>query len=132
MAEAKTVAYYRRLPYTRRVRVQQDSDGAAYFVAWIEELPALEIDGDTREEAFYKLNELFGDYVEMLLEHGDEVPEPGKWPPDGAGQVHQENLFVADQAKSTATVPFTAPPPWTIAKDAARLATKEIATLLEV
>lgn len=80
MSDQKDVSYYRRLPYTRRVEKREGSEGEPYYVARIEELPALRIDGETREKALHKLNESFDDFIDMMLEQGDEIPEPESWP----------------------------------------------------
>jgi predicted RNase H-like HicB family nuclease len=77
---SKPVSYYRRLPYTRVAEPRTDSDGSAYFVARLIEIPAMTIDGDTREEALLKLDEIFDDFISAMLEAGDEVPEPKAWP----------------------------------------------------
>ena len=92
MSSTRKVDHYRQLPYTRRVEPRGGKQGI-YFIAYVEELPALRIDGTTREEALARLNETFGDFIEMLLEHGDEVPEPAQWP---------ENIGVALTQKPTA------------------------------
>lgn len=77
----KSLDYYRSLPYTRRVEVREDEEsGEVYYVAWLDEIPSLRIDGDTREEALGKLNECFDEFVAVMLEHDDHVPEPDQWP----------------------------------------------------
>lgn len=83
----KAVAYYRRLPYTRRVRLHEEGE-SAYFVAYVEELPALQIDGETKEEALKRLDDMFDDFIEAQLEWGEEIPEPLPWP--GTGDVPQD------------------------------------------
>lgn len=76
----KTLAYYRSLPYRRRAEPRTDEDGRTYFLAWIEEIPWIEIHGETREEALGLLREIFDDCVASMLDAGDEVPEPALWP----------------------------------------------------
>lgn len=76
----KTLDYYRRLPYRRRVRIQKEDSGDVYFIAFIEELPSVESDGDTPIEALQGLQAAFDDYIEAALEWGTEIPEPVRWP----------------------------------------------------
>lgn len=85
----KDVAYYRRLPYRRRVVPQEDGGGQRYFVAWIEELPAIEIHGDSPEEALLRLYEIFDDSIEVMLEAGDEITEPPRWPEGYRDGLHE-------------------------------------------
>lgn len=73
-------AYYRSLPYTRKVDLRTDPDGAVYFLAFIEEIPPLRIHGSSREEALLRLDEVFDDVIESMLENAEEIPEPERWP----------------------------------------------------
>lgn len=75
----KTADYYRRLPYTRRVRVESD-EGGEYFVAFIPELPGVEASGATDMDARAALSAAFEDYLAAMLEWGEEIPEPTPWP----------------------------------------------------
>ena len=85
----RDVSYYRALPYRRVVEQRTDSDGSTYFIARIAEIPPIRIHGQSREEALLKLDELFADVVESLLEMGEEIPEPAQWP---AGYTAGSNL----------------------------------------
>ena len=76
---AKTAEYFRRLPYTRRVRIEADERGE-YFVASIAELPGVEAPGSSHVEALAELQHAFDDYVAAMLEWGHEIPEPKSWP----------------------------------------------------
>jgi predicted RNase H-like HicB family nuclease len=76
----KDVAYYRTLPFTRRVEIREDRPGEAYFIARVEELPGLRIDGATPDEALLKLDETFDDWIEAMLDAGEEIPEPERRP----------------------------------------------------
>jgi predicted RNase H-like HicB family nuclease len=76
----KDVRYYRRLPYRRTVAPRRDSDGRVYFLAQLEEIPSIRIHGESREEALHKLDEVFDDLIESMLEEGAEIPEPQLWP----------------------------------------------------
>lgn len=71
---------YRAMPYRRSVVRITDDDGSVYFVARVDEIPALRIHGDTKEEALLKLDEIFDDFIEAMLEAGDEIPKPERWP----------------------------------------------------
>lgn len=77
---AKKADYFRRLPYTRRARIETDEAGKAFFVAFIEELPGVEAVGDTEVEARAGLTSAFLDYIDAMLEWGDAIPEPKTWP----------------------------------------------------
>ena len=79
-SKGKGVGYYRRLPYRRRLRIEQDEGGKEYFVAFIEKLPGVEADGPDAVTARANLIGAFDDYINAMLEWGDEIPEPPKWP----------------------------------------------------
>lgn len=117
MTESKDVAYYRRLPYTRKLELRQDGDGSVYFIARIKEIPALRIDGETREEALLKLDETFDDWIESMLEMGDEIPEPDVWPgvPADPSLTPPASLPVAFELPRVAGAVYLseAPKPWT-------------------
>ena len=73
----KDLAYYRALPFTRRVTREQGDEGEGYyFVAEIVELPGCFAVAESRLEAIAKLNEVFDEYVEAKLEWRSEIPEP--------------------------------------------------------
>ena len=76
----KTAAYYRQLPYTRRVRHVEEDTGESYFVAYIEVLGGLEADGDTPSDALANLADAFQDYIAAMLEWRELIPEPEVWP----------------------------------------------------
>ena len=71
----KNLAYYRRLPYPRRCQLRVE-DGERYWLVWAEGLPGCKTQGDTKDEAYLHLQELFDDYITALLESGSEIPEP--------------------------------------------------------
>lgn len=75
-----TPADYRLLPYKRIVELVVDDDGSSYFVARVVDIPWIRIDGDTPTQAFLKLDEIFDDCIESLLERGREIPAPTAWP----------------------------------------------------
>ncbi|MFO8175514.1 MAG: type II toxin-antitoxin system HicB family antitoxin [Longimicrobiales bacterium] len=74
--EKKDLSYYKGQPYSRRIRLIQEEDGEEYFVASIAELPGVEADGSTPWEAAYHLQSAFEEYLQAMLEWGDEIPEP--------------------------------------------------------
>ena len=88
---AKDLAYYRALPYTRRV-VHKENEGewASYFVASIEELEGCFATGEKREEAIYNLQLMFDDYIQGLLDMGDDIKEPEHPAFTGASEVEIE------------------------------------------
>ena len=88
----KGASYFRRLPYTRRAEPREDGAGAHYWLAWVEEIPSIEIHGATREEAFERLDEIFDDCVEAMIGAGDEIPEPTLWPSGLLGRAAMRNL----------------------------------------
>ena len=75
-----TPADYRLLPYKRVAELVEDDDGSSYFVARVVDIPWIRIDGDTPTEALLKLDEIFDDCIESLLEAGREIPPPTAWP----------------------------------------------------
>lgn len=80
MNKPKSINDYRALPYSRRMARLEEDGGAVYFVARIEEIPWIEADGETPEEAFLKLDEVFDDALETMIQAGDEIPIPQRWP----------------------------------------------------
>ena len=76
----KNLSYYNGLPYTRRIRLEDDQSGE-YFVAFVKELSGLESDGVTEAEAWYNLQQAFDDYVGAMISGGHEIAEPELWPP---------------------------------------------------
>lgn len=87
----KTAAHYRGLPYTRRVEPREEGDHL-FYLSWIEELPSIEIHGDSREDALARLSDIFDDCVEAMLESGEEIAEPALWPAGLFGAAAKENL----------------------------------------
>jgi predicted RNase H-like HicB family nuclease len=90
---AKDLAYYRRLPYTRTVEIREEPRGSAVFLAQIAEIPFIRIHGSSREEALVRLAETFEDCISALLEAGEEIPEPTRWPGPGGEMVPQLSLL---------------------------------------
>lgn len=91
MATRKSVEHYRALPYTRRVQPCEE-EGAAYWLAWMEELPSVEIHGASREEALARLDQIFDDCILAMIDAGDAIPEPPSWPSGVRGEDAKRNL----------------------------------------
>lgn len=108
----KDLSYYRSLPYTRRAEPRSDDNGTSYFVASVSEIPALRIDGDTKEEALLKLDEVFDDFIESMIQAGDEIAEPALWPANLGGATNYRPRNVPAAAPSVQVE--VAPKPWTI------------------
>jgi antitoxin HicB len=68
----KTAAYYLGLPYTIELRNFPDE---GWFVR-VKELPGCMSQGDTADEALANLQEAMELWLEVSLEHGDDIPEP--------------------------------------------------------
>ena len=75
-----TPADYRLLPYKRTVELVEDDDGSSYFVARVADIPWIRIDGDTATEAYLKLDEIFDDCIQALIDRGRDIPSPTAWP----------------------------------------------------
>lgn len=87
----KDVAYFRTLPYTRRAEPRAE-DGYSYWLATVVELPSIEIHGETREQALTRLDEIFDDCIEAMLEAGEAIPEPRCWPDGLFERAARRNL----------------------------------------
>ena len=112
MAETRDISYYRQLPYQRIVDLIVDDD-QTYFVAKIKDLPWIQIHGETREDALHRLDEIFDDCIQSILDDDGEIPEPVAWPAD-VGYVPHEK--VAEIGAALDSVTFTYPEeadPWT-------------------
>jgi predicted RNase H-like HicB family nuclease len=70
------VEEYLRLPYTRRVRLDEGTRGEPLFFAWVEELPGCESHGETANEALEWLEDAIAMYIGTMLEDGLEPPIP--------------------------------------------------------
>ena len=73
-----TLNDYQALPYSRRVERIHEDDGSFYWVAWIHELDGCKTDGDTQAKAMLNLNIAFDDYIEAMIEFGNNIPTPEK------------------------------------------------------
>lgn len=115
MTETRDIAYYRRLPYRRIVELVEEDESKGYFVAMVEDLPWIRIHGETREEALRRLDDIFDDCVQSMLDDEGEIPEPLAWPAD-VGYVPEERSVKA-AASTENSVTFTAADeadPWTM------------------
>lgn len=115
--------FYRQLPWTRRIRPRKDSDGSVYWIAWIEEMPALRIDGETRERALSKLDECFDDFVEAHLENDDYLPMPDRWPQSIGVPLDQRARTSENGASEVTEASDAEMEEWSTAERGAALAT---------
>lgn len=76
----RTAQDYRRLPYRRTAKPIEDEAEGFYWLASVEEIPWIRIDGASHAEALLRLDEIFDDCVESMIDAGDDIPEPELWP----------------------------------------------------
>jgi antitoxin HicB len=69
----KDVKYYMNLPY--RIVIQKDPYGG--FFAEVEELQGCMTQGETYEETYNNIIEAMEGWLEVAIERGIEIPEPG-------------------------------------------------------
>ena len=50
--------------------------GPTSYGAWIPDLPGCVAAGDTREEVISLIREAMADHVELMVKHGETIPEP--------------------------------------------------------
>jgi predicted RNase H-like HicB family nuclease len=79
----KDLAYYRKLPYTRRAVPIIEGPGRPYWLASVEELRGCKADGVSLAEAMANLDAAFDDYIEAMIGWGTPVPEPARRPKEG-------------------------------------------------
>ncbi|MFH0990005.1 MAG: hypothetical protein V1799_08320 [bacterium] len=77
---ARTLEYYRRLPYRMQIDRVQDSDGSKYWTAEYIELRGCKADGPTELDAISNLHEVFDEYILTQIENGISTPEPAQVP----------------------------------------------------
>ena len=92
----QTLADYQALPYTRMVEGFHDEDGSFYWLAWIEEMPDCEAEGDTVAAAQINLNGIFDDYIEAMLEFESDIPLPGRFKDKSAEEAAIEDAVVPE------------------------------------
>lgn len=95
-SEPRDLAYYRSLPYIRKVEKVRDGEDV-YFVCRYPELPGLAADGDTRAEAVKNAADAFDDYIGARLHFADPIPEPPE-----AGRVAHALELASDRASTAA------------------------------
>ena len=71
----KDLKYYMNLPYTYTLTPINDESGFYYF-ARVLELDGCMSDGATKEEAINNLMEAMQGWLEVGIEHNDNIPEP--------------------------------------------------------
>ena len=72
------LAYYKSLPYRRKIYPEIDDNKEKYFIGEIVEIPDCVIDGDTPSQANYNLDIAFDEYILSRLEMDYEIPLPSK------------------------------------------------------
>ena len=73
---AKSLEYYRGLPYTKIAEIVLDESPRPYWGARVVELDGCIATGSTEVEAMRNLDHAFDEYIEALLQWGDEIHEP--------------------------------------------------------
>lgn len=73
---AKSLEYYRGLPYTKLAEIVLDESPRPYWGARVVELDGCIATGSTEVEAMHNLDHAFDEYIEALLQWGDAIPEP--------------------------------------------------------
>ena len=81
----KDLAYYWSLAYRRRVDRVDEDDGSRYYVASVTELDGCIASGDSRPEAIANLKAAFDEYIEAMIEWGNEIAEPAQGRPKARG-----------------------------------------------
>jgi len=71
--KTKDVKYYMNLPY--RIVIQKDPYGG--FFAEVEELQGCMTQGETYEETYNNIIEAMAGWLEVAIERGIGIPEPG-------------------------------------------------------
>ena len=66
---------YMNLPYTIKLKLIEDESGRYYFAS-IDELDGCWADGETQEKALENLKEAMELWIEVALEHKDNIPLP--------------------------------------------------------
>ena len=69
----KKIDYYLGLPYTLELIPEPQ---AGWFVG-IKELPGCMMDADSPEEALNEIREIQREWLEIAIDEGLEIPEPG-------------------------------------------------------
>lgn len=72
----KPISFYMKQPYHTTLEQVIEDDTTHYFVARHPELPGCAADGESPQEAVANLCSARHDYINALLEWGDEVPLP--------------------------------------------------------
>lgn len=78
MKKNKNLNYYINLPWTYTITEDQDKEGIKIYVISSNELPGIQSDGYTLEEAHSNIKEAMEAALELYLEMGDPIPVPKK------------------------------------------------------
>lgn len=76
----KDIHYYMSLNYTIAINKVNDEENGTYYFGKIIELDGCHTDAETVEELLEELEEVKRNYLEIKLEHGDNIPEPNELP----------------------------------------------------
>jgi predicted RNase H-like HicB family nuclease len=57
-----------------------DASEGVLFIARVREVPWIRAHGSTREEALLRLDQLFDDAIQAMIDAGDDIPVPAQWP----------------------------------------------------
>ncbi len=74
----KDLHYYLNLPWTYTVEEDMDNKEKKIYIVSINELPGVQTDAYTREEAFMEIEDALHAALELYIEMGDTIPEPKK------------------------------------------------------
>jgi antitoxin HicB len=99
----KDQAYYKTLPYTVILRLDEDGD----YIARIDEFPGCIAHGKTQQEALENVNEVKELWIADCLERNDPIPEPvseqglpsGKWVQRVPRSLHRKLVDLAKREK---------------------------------
>jgi predicted RNase H-like HicB family nuclease len=72
----KDLAFYKSLPYTRRVSLVEEDFGETYYLAEVAELDGVEASGNDPQEALFHLQEAFEEYLETW---STGLPRRSRW-----------------------------------------------------
>lgn len=78
MTKTKDVEYYLNLPWTLIEGSDTDFDGNPYFYLEIKEIPSFTFTAKTAELARENYKKQLRLTLEVMLEYGDDIPEPVK------------------------------------------------------
>lgn len=72
----KDLKYYQNLPWTYTIGQDVDNEGNKIYVISVNELPGVQTDAYTREEAFELIKDAMDGTFALYMEIGKKIPEP--------------------------------------------------------